>query len=477
MLFNSPLFLFWFLPTVLTLYVLTPIHGRNGLLLLASLFFYVWGEPYNYWVLIMAIIGNLIIGRKLEACRAARPNNGKKWLTFGILLNCCGLFYYKYSYFVLENLIKVCEFLNKDFWADPNQNVHLPMGISFFTFQSIAYLIDVYRGICPAQVSLLQLGLFLSLFPKISQGPILRWSNLALEWKDRALQLTDWSDGLRRFIIGLGKKVLIANTLGVASNQIMVTPGVDLSPALAWIGAICYTLQIYYDFSGYTDMALGISLVFGFKLPENFNYPYAAHNIQNFWHRWHITLSSWFRDYVYIPLGGNRVSQLRTYVNLIVVFLLTGIWHGTKWNFIVWSLFHGLFLVLERLGLARILERLWQPVSHLYTMTVVTVSWVFFRIENLDQAWDYVRAMFALEANSTLKHQPSMYLHREEWLFLAIGALFAMPILPYLANQLHDNLSRPIFESLRGLAMFGILAISVLYTASSTYSPFIYFRF
>ena len=351
MLFSSPTFLYFFLPLALLLHWLSGKRIRNLILLIFSLVFYAWGEPKYVLVLLLSILLNWGAGRLFSADIPKK----NYILIAGCSANILLLVFFKYFGFLLgiAGLSKAIE----GYLSIEINSIHLPIGISFFTFQAISYLIDVYKGKVPPQKSLIDFGLYLSLFPQLIAGPIVRYTDVVVDIRKRIFSLSNLIDGFNRFIIGLSKKVLLANPAGELADQIFTSNYLDLSAQTAWIGVIAYTIQIFYDFSGYSDMAIGIGKMLGFKFPENFNYPYMSKSIQEFWRRWHITLSTFFRDYVYIPLGGSRVSKIRIYSNILVVFLLTGLWHGASWNFIVWGLYHGFFLCLERLFLSSILKK------------------------------------------------------------------------------------------------------------------------
>ncbi|MFH1139880.1 MAG: MBOAT family O-acyltransferase [Pseudomonadota bacterium] len=475
MVFSSPLFLFLFLPLVLAGYSLAGRNLRNAVLLIASLSFYIWGEPGYFWILLASIGGNYFFGLSIEK-RILTGKNPRKALAGGVIANLALLIAYKYANLLVDSLnyFGVLAGLGPFLALNP---VHLPIGISFFTFQAVSYLIDVYRKECPAQKKLSDLALYISMFPQLIAGPIVRYNHIAEQLVERSFTIDYWSLGIRRFIIGLGKKVLIANAVGLTADQIFALPGSQISPGLAWLGAVCYGLQIFYDFSGYSDMAIGLGLLFGFHFPENFNYPYLARSIREFWRRWHMTLSNWFRDYLFIPLGGSRTSNINIYRNLIVVFGLCGIWHGASWNFLVWGLYHGLFQVFERLGLDRILARSPRVVGHVYALAVVTVGWAFFRLESFPEALSYIRAMFSLHWGETNFYTVPMFLNREVGLALILGVLGCAPLLPGLTAWLNRKIGGTPAFVLSAAALFGVFFLSTLYLAATTYNPFIYFRF
>jgi len=465
MVFSSILFLFFFLPLTLLLYYLSPRSLRNAILLLVSLVFYAWGEAFYVLLMLISISINYLAGLGIAHFRY------RGWLLgFAVAANLCLLFYFKYANFICNNL-------NAGLGLGLNlETVHLPIGISFFTFQAISYLIDVYRGEAPAQQKPIDLALYIALFPQLIAGPIVRYHDVAAQIASRFVDAALFASGTRRFIVGLAKKVLLANVLGAAADQIFSSDYNQLGLSTAWLGLLCYSLQIYFDFSGYSDMAIGLGRMFGFRFLENFNYPYIAASVQGFWRRWHISLSTWFRDYLYIPLGGSRVKPWRIYLNLVLVFFLCGLWHGASWNFVVWGLLHGLFLVAERLGLGGILSRLWKPLAHLYTLTVVCCAWVFFRVEALPDALTYFAAMF----DPGHCEEPTLfYVTNELRVVLVFALLGVTPILKRFwefESNTQTGLDL-IIRLARVLALFALLILCASYLASGTYNPFIYFRF
>jgi len=449
-------------------------RARNVLLLLASLFFYAWGGLYYTWILIFCIMAAYVFGRFIE--RAAGAKN-KKWIfACGVICNLLPLLIFKYAGFLANTINRALEW----FGAAPMGHVPalpLPIGISFYVFQSMSYLFDVYRGSCPAQKNPLKLGLYVSMFPQLIAGPIVRYPQIARALDHRRLSLDGWDEGIRRFVLGLGKKLLIADTLGRVADQIMVLPPHELGAAVSWLGIACFTLQIYYDFSGYSDMAIGLGLLLGFRLPENFNYPYASQSVREFWRSWHITLSTWFRDYVYFPLGGNRGGTIQTFRNLIVVFALCGIWHGASWNFLIWGLFHGFFLGLERTPFSRVLNASPKAVRSVYTLVVVMVGWVFFRISGFMRAVGFIGSMFGAHGIGSRFHPVAMYVNNEILLMGIIAVLGSFPLIPKLSGA--DILGNRTWalRTVSFAATIVVFSFSILYVAGGTYNPFIYFRF
>jgi alginate O-acetyltransferase complex protein AlgI len=479
MVFSSTVFLFLFLPVVLGLYFLTPDRFKNSVLLACSLFFYAWGEKAFVLVMVATIVANYAYGLLIDRFR--NESRGKLVLGIAIATNLGFLVAFKYANFIADNINQVLGLAGvPPFHLDP---VHLPIGISFFTFQAMSYVVDVSRGVVPVQRNLLRMALYKSLFPQLIAGPIVRYRDIAADIDQRVVHLSDFAEGTRRFIIGLGKKMLIANTLAVPADAVFSLSTNQLTPGLAWLGVVCYSLQLYFDFSGYSDMAIGLGRMFGFHFLENFNYPYISRSITEFWRRWHISLSTWFRDYLYIPLGGNRGSSARTYFNLALVFFLCGLWHGASWNFVVWGLFHGALLILERLGLGRLLRNAVAPLGHIYVLLMVMVGWVFFRAATLHDSFAYIAAMFGHAQGAGIEYHAGMHLNAEIWVTLIIGFIGATPFLPTLSAALtaRGALAAPALRqsvAAAGISFHAmILWLSTLSLASGTHNPFIYFRF
>jgi len=456
---------------------------HNFFLLVCSLFFYVWGQGLYTTILVLSVVLNYVFGRIIE--RNISSSNRRSKLAFGIVFSLGLLIIFKYLNFITDNLNLVLAYLNIKPLAVGT--IQMPLGISFFTFQGLTYLVDIYRGEAPAQKNSLRLALFLSLFTNISAGPILKYKEIVGQLVSRTTTLRDISWGVKRFTVGLAKKDLVANTLAVPVDKIFAIPSEQLTFGLAWLGAICYTIQIYFDFSGYSDMAIGLGRIFGFRFPENFNYPYISKSIREFWRRWHISLSTWFRDYLYIPLGGNRCSPIRVYGNLIAVFFLCGLWHGASWNFIFWGLFHGLLLVLERSFLSKKLALLWLPLSNAYTIFFVCIAWVFFRADTLSAAGAFLAAMFGLGLGDGVVQNIGLYLDNQVLLALLAGGLGSLPIFPRIGNWIErtsagqGTLEKSLFVEVlvvaRAFLLVGLLIISLASVAAGTHSPFIYFRF
>jgi alginate O-acetyltransferase complex protein AlgI len=485
MVFSSNLFLFLFLPLVLAGYYLSPRALRNSWLLATSLLFYAWGGLLTAGLLVVSIVMNYALGLWVDRVRD-RPSV-RAVMALAMALNLVPLFYFKYAGFCLDTLSVGLASLG--FEGLPSHRIALPIGISFFTFQAMSYVIDVYRRDTPVAKNPVEVALYVAFFPQLIAGPIVRYRDVADQLNERRETAAQFAEGIERFVIGLSKKVLLANAAASAADQIFAIPGGELTASVAWLGIVCYTLQIYYDFSGYSDMAVGLGLMFGIRFLENFNYPYAARSITEFWRRWHISLSVWFRDYLYIPLGGNRHGTWRTYRNLLIVFLLCGLWHGAGWNFIVWGLLYGVFLILERCGLSRLLERAPVFVAHGYVMLVVMAGWVLFRAADLAQAGDYFAALCGLSRATGAAHPLALYLDAPLAVLLVLGAIGSVPWMPAARRTLADwrsqrfagsTLERPSewsFELGRVCALAGLSVVVAVVLSASTYNPFIYFKF
>ena len=457
-------FVFLFLPIVCGLYFLTPKVARNYILLFASILFYAWGEPKYVAIMLMTIVVNY-----LGALLIDKYKQHKKWILIGTILSDLGfLFYFKYFNFVMKNV-------NFAFGADiPFLDVIMPIGISFYTFQAISYVVDVYRGDVKVQKRLDKLALYICLFPQLIAGPIVKYHDIEDQIDNRQERFDKIVYGVKRFIVGLAKKMLIANTMGAVADKIFAMPVTDFGTGIAWIGAIAYTFQIFYDFSGYSDMAIGLGSIFGFKFLENFNYPYISKSITEFWRRWHISLSTWFKEYLYIPLGGNRVAKSRMYLNLFLVFLATGIWHGAEWTFLVWGLWHGFFIIMEKwTGWHKKEGTL--PITitqHIYTILVFIFGWVLFRAENIAYAGQYFKNMLGLVKTNPV-YSINYYIDNIEILTFIVAIICSMPIF--------RNIVLPITNKYKNIAVntwiIALFVLSASAIAASTYNPFIYFRF
>lgn len=473
MLFSSVVFLFLFLPAVIfCYYILGKKLGRkfkNIVLLIFSLFFYAYGEPKYLFVMLFSIIVNYILGLFVDKYRKDNTK-AKLILALAVIINISIIGYYKYSNFLVENINAVFKtsIIIKD--------IVMPIGISFFTFQGLSYVIDIYRQNGKVQKNPLNVALYISFFPQLIAGPIVRYETVSEQIDERKETLDDFNYGVERFILGLAKKVLIANTVGLIADEIFNTPISSSSVILAWLGVISYTMQIYFDFSGYSDMAIGLGRMFGFKFLENFNYPYISSSVTEFWRRWHISLGTWFRDYVYIPLGGNRVNRLKHFRNIFIVWFLTGLWHGASWNFIIWGLYYGCILIVEKLFLGKCLRKTWKPIQHIYTMFLVVIGWLFFRVETLGQASEYLKVMFGLTDHVLINSQAVYYLKEYKYA-LMISIIASLPIYPLLKRRFKGSDHSIINNYLKPVVLIGVFALSIMYLINSTFNPFIYFRF
>ncbi|MCB5559149.1 MBOAT family O-acyltransferase [Anaerosalibacter bizertensis] len=473
MLFSSVVFLFLFLPAVIfCYYILGKKLGRkfkNIVLLIFSLFFYAYGEPKYLFVMLFSIIVNYILGLFVDKYRKDNTK-AKLILALAVIINISIIGYYKYSNFLLENINAVFKtsIIIKD--------IVMPIGISFFTFQGLSYVIDIYRQNGKVQKNPLNVALYISFFPQLIAGPIVRYETVSEQIDERKETLDDFNYGVERFILGLAKKVLIANTVGLIADEIFNTPISSSSVILAWLGVISYTMQIYFDFSGYSDMAIGLGRMFGFKFLENFDYPYISSSVTEFWRRWHISLGTWFRDYVYIPLGGNRVNRLKHFRNIFIVWFLTGLWHGASWNFIIWGLYYGCILIIEKLFLGKYLKKTWKPIRHIYTMFLVVIGWLFFRVETLRQAFEYLKIMFGFTDHVLINSQAVYYLKEYKYA-LMISIIVSLPIYPLLKRRFKGSDHSIINNYLKPVVLIGVFALSIMYLINSTFNPFIYFRF
>lgn len=469
MLFSSIIFLWFFLPAVLVLYAIAPKSAKNWVLLLASLFFYAFGEPVYVLLMIASILMNWAFGLGIHRFGTA-PAPRRSWLAAGVTLNLLLLGVFKYTGFFLHSIGAVTGLPMPEF------SLPLPIGISFYTFQAMSYLIDLYRKEIDVQKSPFKLGLYVSLFPQLIAGPIVRYGDVAAQIDSRTVTAMDRAYGIRRFILGLSKKVILSNGFAAVADPLFNNGAGLISTPAAWLGLVCYTLQIYYDFSGYSDMAIGLGRMFGFHFLENFNYPYMCRSVQDFWRRWHISLSTWFREYLYIPLGGNRKGQSRTLLNLLIVFLCTGLWHGANAQFIVWGAYFGVFLILERLFLGRLLQKCrFSLLPRLYSLLVVLLGWAIFRGNGLREGLRYIAVLFGAQQLPALTFM--QFFTPRLALILGLGLLLCGPVqqlFPKLKRALYDDTKAPVTETL-GLCL--LLAICVILLVGNSYNPFIYFRF
>ena len=458
-----------FLPVTLVLYFLIPerlLKVRNLWLLIASLIFYGWGEPKYIAVMAFSIVFNYVMGRFVSRSKAL--------LVFCLFGNLALLGFFKYTDFLIETL-------NDIFGSSIGLlNIALPIGISFYTFQTMSYIIDVYRGKVPPQRNFIAFAAYVTLFPQLIAGPIVRYSDVAAMLVGRKSNLGQIAEGVRRFIIGFGKKVLLANQIYVIWSEITRMPTSEISTATAWLGAACFTFQIYFDFSGYSDMAIGLGKIFGFDYLENFNYPYISRSITEFWRRWHMSLSSWFKEYVYIPLGGNRKGLPRQIFNIAVVWTLTGLWHGASWNFVAWGMYFGVILILEKLWFFKWLEKCPAFIGHLYSLVLIVLGWVIFALTDFSQMKEYLLMMFggaSLFIDSDFKYLAWSRI----WVLIAC-AIASTPLVKLVCERIADRLvsiknGDVWFGMLETTVLLGILALSIAFLVSGSYNPFLYFRF
>lgn len=471
MLFSSVLFLLYFLPVFLAIYFILPAKLKNYFILVASILFYAWGSPKFVWILSAAVIFDFLIAHLIH--KSEGPQR-KIILFFGVAVNVCMLLYFKYFNFFIENI-------NALLYTVGIQQVNftrvvLPIGISFFVFHEISYIVDVYRRVKSPMKSIVNYGVYIFLFPQLIAGPIIRFNEIADQIQNRNFQdnMDNRILGLFRFAIGLAKKVLIANVLGAEADKTFQLPYSALNSSSAWIGILCYTFQIYFDFSGYSDMAIGIARTMGFIFPENFNYPYISQSITEFWRRWHMSLSRWMRDYLYISLGGNKVSVSRMYFNLCFVFLISGFWHGAQWTFILWGAYHGIFLIFDRLFLDKLTSGIHQLVKTVFTFFIVVIGWVLFRSNDLAQAGLFYKKMFSFSFQS-------YHLSTHVWtvLLLAIVCSFTSYLSKFPVFKVEGQIAalstrRAAFSS---LIIIAFMAICIGELATTGFNPFIYFKF
>ena len=462
MIFSSLTFLLIFLPITLLLYYIVPKKAKNFILLLCSLIFYAWGEPVYILLMLYSIFLNYICGRMMEKHESAR----KQILIFGIILNLFLLGFFKYAGFLTESANRLLEPLGVSI---PLREIALPIGISFYTFQALSYLIDLYRGKFPAQKGLISFALYITMFPQLIAGPIVRYESIAEELSNRELSMEKFGRGAVIFIEGLAMKVLLANQIGVIADELRAMSG-TLSTTSAWLSTLAYFFQIYFDFAGYSTMAIGLGHMLGFTFCKNFDHPYLSTSVTDFWRRWHMSLGTWFREYVYIPLGGNRVSVAKHIRNILVVWILTGLWHGAAWNFVLWGLYYGLLLLFEKYVFSRI--KIPKAIGWVYTTILVLIGWVLFSSENLPQCISILGAMFG--AGTGLWDKTAMYYLTTGGFILLICALCSTPLLGLLKDKLLRRLPGRIVV---GVIYVGLFALSLLFLVVQNYNPFLYFRF
>jgi len=473
MVFSSLLFLFVFLPTVLLVYYICPRKFRNLFLFVASLIFYAWGEPIYITIMLFSTVFDYANGLLIEKYKlSGQDKKSKIVLISSIVVNLGILCFFKYSNFFITNV-------NSLFSSSISLlNLALPIGISFYTFQTMSYTIDVYRGEVSAQKNIISFGAFVTLFPQLVAGPIVRYKTIADQLDDRKESSQQFAEGIKRFIIGLGKKVLLANNIGMLWEQVSSTPLESLPAATAWLGAVAFSFQIYFDFSGYSDMAIGLGKMFGFDFLENFNYPYISKSITEFWRRWHISLGTWFKEYVYIPLGGNRGGKAKQIRNLFIVWALTGFWHGANWNFVVWGVYFAILLIIEKLFLLKHLEKLPSFISHIYTLVLVVFSWVIFAFDDFSKVILYFKAMFCAN-NACFANNGTVYLLYTNIILLVILTIASTDIGKKVAEKIKqkhspDSMSMTVIKNITYVCIF---LMSVAFLVGDSYNPFLYFRF
>ena len=466
MVFSSIVFLYIFLPIMLLIYFIVPNKFKNAVMIVASLIFFAWGEIRYIFIMLLLAVMDYICGQKIDKYW---DNQKKKriFLFIDIGVNLLILFFFKYADFIITNINNITH-LNI-----PLLNIPLPIGVSFNTFQSLSYIIDVYKGTVKCEKSFYNYLAYTMLFPQIIAGPIVRYETVDEELENKNISIDNFTEGMKRFIIGLGKKVLIANNIGALWHIIEIGDYVELTFVLAWFGILAFALQIYFDFSGYSDMAIGLAKIFGMKFDENFNFPYISKSITEFWRRWHITLSSWFRDYIYIPLGGNRKGIVKQIRNILIVWFLTGAWHGASWNFILWGLYFGVILILEKVFILKVLEKTGKIFSHIYSIILILIGWVIFAFEDLSKIGMYLQAMF--NVNNFINNETLYYL-RNYGLIAIIGIICSGLIVNKIANKLNKTNNRgcKIIEAIMYMIIL-ILCTSSL--VSDSFNPFLYFRF
>lgn len=475
MVFSSLLFLFRFLPLVLLIYYIMPRKLRNLTLFIASLFFYAWGEPVYVVIMLFSTIVDYTHGRMVNTYIKREQRNKAKWIVASsMIINLCLLGFFKYSDFVIQNI-------NAIFGTDIGLlNLALPIGISFYTFQTMSYTVDVYRGHAKVQKNIISFGTYVALFPQLIAGPIVQYKTIAEQLNHRKETVDQFSDGVIRFVSGLGKKVLLANSIGLLWDQISGMDTATIPVLTAWIGALAYTFQIYFDFSGYSDMAIGLGKMFGFEFLENFNYPYMSKSITEFWRRWHISLGSWFKEYVYIPLGGNRKGLAIQLRNIAIVWLLTGLWHGASWNFVLWGAYFGVLLLIEKVGLLRLLKKCPAFVGHVYTMFFVIISWVLFAFTDMSKVGNYILSMFG--AGHGFANTETIYILTNYGVLLILLLLACTDYPRKLVVRLRTYMQEKraagyCYILIENIVLVGICILSIAYLVDSSYNPFLYFRF
>ena len=466
MVFSSTIFLCVYLPLVLLGYYICPKKGRNLFLLIASLVFYAWGEPKYVFLMIFSILVNYIFGRLMDKNRG-RQKRMKLLLVLSVVIDIGLLSVFKYTDFIITNV-------NAIFGSSFDLlNIALPIGISFYTFQAMSYTIDVYRDDVRVQKNLIDFGMYITMFPQLIAGPIVRYADVQDQLAERSVTTADFSEGVMRFVVGLGKKVLLANQMGAVWSEIYALGG-DVSALMAWTGAIAYTFQIYFDFSGYSDMAIGLGRMFGFKFPENFRYPYQSVSITDFWRRWHITLSTWFKEYLYIPLGGNRCGLARQALNLLIVWSLTGFWHGAGWNFVMWGLYYFVILFIEKLFLLKALDKLPKLFRHVYALLLIVIGWVIFASDDVSVLLPYLGSMFG--ANGAVGGM-DVYTLFTKAVLIVICCVASTELPKRLFLSATGAMNEKAAFTIKSVMTIALLALSMILLIGDSYNPFLYFRF
>lgn len=466
MVFSSTIFLCVYLPLVLLGYYICPKKGRNLFLLIVSLVFYAWGEPKYVFLMIFSILVNYIFGRLMDKHRENKKRL-KLMLVLSVVIDIGLLSVFKYTDFIITNV-------NAIFGANFDLlNIALPIGISFYTFQAMSYTIDVYRDDVRVQKNLIDFGMYITMFPQLIAGPIVRYADVQDQLAERSVTTADFSEGVMRFVVGLGKKVLLANQMGAVWSDIYALGG-DVSALMAWTGAIAYTFQIYFDFSGYSDMAIGLGRMFGFKFPENFRYPYQSVSITDFWRRWHITLSTWFKEYLYIPLGGNRRGLARQALNLLIVWSLTGFWHGAGWNFVMWGLYYFVILFIEKLFLLKALDKLPKFFRHVYALLLIIIGWVIFASDDVSVLLPYLGSMFG--ANGAIGGM-DVYTLLTKAVLLIICCIASTELPKKLFLSAAGAMNEKAAFTIKSVMTIALLALSMILLIGDSYNPFLYFRF
>lgn len=466
MVFSSTIFLCVYLPLVLLGYYICPKKGRNLFLLIVSLVFYAWGEPKYVFLMIFSILVNYIFGRLMDKNRG-RQKRMKLLLVLSVVIDLGLLSVFKYTDFIITNV-------NAIFGSSFDLlNIALPIGISFYTFQAMSYTIDVYRNDVRVQKNLIDFGMYITMFPQLIAGPIVRYADVQDQLAERSVTTADFSEGVMRFVVGLGKKVLLANQMGAVWSEIYALGG-DVSALMAWTGAIAYTFQIYFDFSGYSDMAIGLGRMFGFKFPENFRYPYQSVSITDFWRRWHITLSTWFKEYLYIPLGGNRCGLARQALNLLIVWSLTGFWHGAGWNFVMWGLYYFVILFIEKLFLLKALGKLPKLFRHVYALLLIVIGWVIFASDDVSVLLPYLGSMFG--ANGAVGGM-DVYTLFTKAVLLIICCVASTELPKRLFLSATGAMNEKAAFTIKSVMTIALLALSMILLIGDSYNPFLYFRF